>query len=238
MSFPKNLCTFKTFFTAFCSLAVILMISYWMYKYYNDEDLCLVDYKSVQELQDESLPVLSLCYYHPFVKDKQSNTTFNATHYVEHLRGNVHEENFEDIQYKMIALNLTNSILGFHIGWKNGTTQRFDSKHAPYMLNFLNTFNGFMYGDFVNCFGLGVNENYKKDIAYSTVYFARDDDLDSVLANPDSPGFTMLHYPNHFLLISINYKNLDMDTNRTVNSDAYYTVDSIEMLKRLSLIHI
>ena len=232
MTFFKKFCTFKAFFTAFCTLAVILMISYWMYKYYNDEDLCLVDYKPIEELQEESLPILSLCYYHPFIKDKQINTKFNDSHYVEHLKGNVHEENFKHIQYKMIALNLQNSIAGFYIGWRNGSTQLFESKNVPYMVNFLNTFNGFFHGDFINCFGLGVNEEYKKDIAHSTVFFVRDDDLDSVLANPGIPGFTIIHYPNQFRLVSINYKNLDMDANRTVNSDVYYTVDSIEILKR------
>ena len=116
MTFFKNFCTFKAFFTAFCTLAVILMISYWMYKYYNDEDLCLVDYKPIQELQEESLPVLSLCYYHPFIKDKQLNTTFNESHYVEHLRGNVHEENFKHTQ-TIKALEEEN----FHLSFEGPT---------------------------------------------------------------------------------------------------------------------
>ena len=63
-------CFFKTFFKVCCSLAVVLMISYWILKYSQDEDLCLVDYISIQEVKEESLPVLSVCFYHPFIEDK------------------------------------------------------------------------------------------------------------------------------------------------------------------------
>ena len=232
MPFPNNCFTFKAFYTAFCCLAVASMISYWMYKYYKDEDLCLVDYQPTQDLQDESLPVLSVCYYDPFPKHGNPNATFNATNYVQHISGNIFDETFQHVQYEKLAVNLTDSIVGFHIGWKNGTSQIFNTNEIPAMVHFSNTFNGFLYEEFINCFGIGVNEQYKRNIAFSTAFFRRDDDLDSILANPELPAFTIMHYPNQFLLVSINYKVLNMDTNRTVNSDVYYTVGGVEILKR------
>ena len=90
---------FKLFFKTFCALVVILMITFWMYKYYSDEDLCLVDYKIVQDLQGESLPVLSVCFYNPFIDEKfnKINANWNGTYYTDYLRGSVSEEKFQNV---------------------------------------------------------------------------------------------------------------------------------------------
>ena len=229
-----NSCFFKTFFKVCCSLAVVLMISYWILKYSQDEDLCLVDYISIQEVKEESLPVLSVCFYHPFIEDtfKQLDPKFNATYYVEHLSGNVFEEKFQQTEYETLAFNLREYVRIFVVGWRNGTRQVFKTNDTQHVVHFSNTFNGFLYGSFARCFGLGVNDNFKKEVSYSQVYFERTDDLDTVLANPDYTGYTILHYPNQFLLVSINLKPLIIDKNQTVNSEVYYTVDSVEILKR------
>ena len=231
-----KLCSFSTFFKACCSLAVILMVGYWMYKYYQDEDLCLVDYKPIQDVQEESLPVLSLCLYNPFEEDKlkQLDPKFNATYYVEHLKGSVFEEKFKQARHQNLKFDLKKYRVAFVVMWKNGTKQIFKNKDVQSIVHFSKTFDGFYYGYFMSCYGLGVNEPYKKGISFSVVYFGRDDHFDRKLIDSDSviAPFTFLHYPDHFLHTPINIKNLKIDTNRTVDSNVYYVVNSVEILKR------
>ena len=236
MPFFDKLCSFATFFKACCSLAVISMVGYWMYKYYQDEDLCLVDYKSIQDVHEESLPVLSMCFYNPFEEDKlkQLDPKFNATYYVEHLKGSIFEEKFKQARHQNLEFDLNEYRAAFVVMWKNGTKQIFKEKDVQPIVYFSKTFDGFYYGYFMSCYGLGVNEPYTKEISFSMVYFGRNDHFDRKLIDSDSiyAPFTFIHYRNQFLHTPINIKNLKIDTNRTVNSNVGYVVNSIEILKR------
>ena len=47
------------------------MVAYWFYKYaVQDRDIGVVDYMSFQEASDIEYPVVSLCFYFPFIKQK------------------------------------------------------------------------------------------------------------------------------------------------------------------------
>ena len=236
MPFFDKLCSFSTFFKACCSLAVILMVGYWMYKYYQDEDLCLVDYKPIQDVEEESLPVLSLCFYNPFEEDKlkQLDPKFNASYYVEHLKGSVFEEKFKHARHENLEFDLTKYRTAFRVAWRNGTKQVFMDDDAQPIVHFSKTFNGFFYGSFMSCYGLGINDTYKYEIGFAVVYFGRNVNLDRKLIDSPYAPFTFIHYPNQFLHTPINVNNLKIDTNRTVNSVIYHIVNSIEILKRRS----
>lgn len=232
MPFTK-LNAFKVLFEVFCSLVVISMISFWMVKYFKDEDLCLVDYKSIQDFEDESLPALSICFYNPFIESKlrQIDQTINGTSYLEYLRGNIFDEKFKRIDYENVTLNLKQYVALITVGWKNGTTMDYLPSEAQEIVQVEATFNGFIYGAFTHCFGTVVNDTYKKDITYVANFYKRDDVLDALLVRRGN-AFLILHYPNQFLLTPINIKEFTLESNRTSNPVISYAVQSVEILKR------
>ena len=60
-----------------CIIATIAMISFWVYKYVKDDDLCLVDYKSFKDDDsDVDLPTLSLCIFTPFIEENFAKLDF------------------------------------------------------------------------------------------------------------------------------------------------------------------
>ena len=196
--------------------------------------MCLVDYKLVQDVQEQSLPVLSLCFYDPFEEDKlkQLDPKFNATFYVEHLKGSVFEEKFKQGQHENLEFDLKKHRAAFIVAWKNGTKKTFKDTDAQPIVHFSKTFDGFFYESFMICYGFGVNDTYKYEIGFAVVYFERNVDLDRKLIDSVYTPFTFMHYPNQFLHTPVNHKNLKLDTNSTVNSNGYYVVNNVEILKR------
>ena len=223
---------FKLFFKTFCALVVILMITFWMYKYYSDEDLCLVDYKIVQDLQGESLPVLSVCFYNPFIDEKfnKINANWNGTYYTDYLRGSVSEEKFQNLDYNSLTLNFTDYIVTIDVHYRNGSSKTFSSPNDQSIVQHYNTFSGFWYGgSFISCFGTSVNNDYKKVVHFVQVNYKRDQFLDNTFVEKGNT-FTTFHYPKQFLLAPLNINNFWLDSNRTVNKIVYYTIDNVELL--------
>ena len=225
----------STSFKVLCGSVVISMVTYWIYKYFKDEDLCLVDYKAVQDSNDESLPVVSVCFHYPFIDEYFPNKNYplNGTSYMEYLKGNVFDEEFQDIDYENVILNFTQYIAVVHISWRNGTTVDFSPVEAQKIVQMDVTFSGFIYDDFYHCFGTIVKESYKKDIAFLINIYKRDDELDSLMVERGNV-YLILHYPNQFILTPLNIQEFALHPNRTVNDIGFHTVHGVEILKRRS----
>ena len=108
-----------TLFKIICCLVVVFMIGFWLLKYQKDEDLCLVDYKMVQDLQDEHLPVMSLCYLNGILNKKLNQLGTTGTTYLSHLRGEVFDEKFNNLDFDEMTMNLTHYLAEIHVKWRN-----------------------------------------------------------------------------------------------------------------------
>ena len=91
---------FSSIFKIFCYLGAGILSIYWIYKFLiEDEDLCLVDYETLEknEMSSTSLPMLSLCFREPFKEDKlkEVDPSLNSSSYLEYLKGTVSEEQFK-----------------------------------------------------------------------------------------------------------------------------------------------
>ena len=59
------------------------MTIYWCYKFWKDEDLCIVDYKHFDDSDDDVYPMLSLCFSNVIIESKlqEYDKTFSAENY-------------------------------------------------------------------------------------------------------------------------------------------------------------
>ena len=57
-------------FNFVCWVATISLVSYWIFVYTLDEDLCIVDYKKYFESESDEFPVLSICLKNQISEEK------------------------------------------------------------------------------------------------------------------------------------------------------------------------
>ena len=235
MGLLKKYNTLTTWFKLICGVVVISMLSYWLVKYFKDEDLCLVDYKSTSNLNEESLPALSICLHNPVLDEKleQINPNINKTIYYEYIRGNSNAEDlndFDDVNYDDVIFKMTDYIDEITIGWKNGTIQNLSIRNQD-IVGFHNVFSGEIHDAFYACQGIEVNDKFKKQIVNFVVYYNRNRTVDSMLV-PKGNAFLMLYYPNQFLLSPLNVYMFSLPSNRSSNNYLYCNIDGIELLRR------
>ena len=84
------------------------MIGYWLYKFDKDEDVCLVDYQQLEQVEDIELPVVSMCFTNPFLDEKlkEISPSLNSSDYLKYLQGDLYDESFKDIDFDHVTLNL------------------------------------------------------------------------------------------------------------------------------------
>ena len=78
-------------FKCLCYAAAWLLSCYWLYKFVvEDEDLCNVDYKTLESAKDDAtIPMLSVCFRNPFIEKNLKGTQpdLNYTHYLNYITG-------------------------------------------------------------------------------------------------------------------------------------------------------
>ena len=189
-------------FKAFCLSVVFVMIGYWIVKFIQDEDVCLVDYKSIKEANDIQYPEVSLCFQYPGPLN----------------------ENISTIDFTHLSINMTQYFLQTVVVWKNGS---YDSvqEAKPYL-----SFSGFKYGSYLKCFSILIpdlewGETKFIDHSYSIELYRNHfhPSLGGVVAR--------IHQPNQFLHTDdAQYLSSDMDVSKGVSLGILMT--SFEVLKR------
>ena len=95
-----NLFRFGKFvFTSSCFVTVLGIISLWVNKFMKDEDLCLVEYKSVKSTPGIELPDVSFCMEKPLLEKKLNELGTNTIDYINHLSAKDYNENLTSINY-------------------------------------------------------------------------------------------------------------------------------------------
>ena len=216
---------FLAFFHFICWSAVLIMVSYWIYIFTLNEDLCLVDYKNYLESMDDEPPVFTICLKNPISEDKLKINAPQVTTdtYLGFLNGSHFNTSLVDIDYQNIILNLSEHTSQTVFYWKNGS----ESTHSK--INIFKPSNTFiLYGRFYQCFELQLPKVESFVSAWfklnSSVFGNRTDSQ-----NYDS--FTNLHYPNQFLSSLGSKRYLP----KRESNDKYimrYRIDGVEILKR------
>ena len=160
----KNTCeVISSTFKSLCYIATISVILFWMHKcYYQDDDLCLVDYFSIKE-DEVSLPVLSLCFENRFSEEKlkKISPNLNVSYYLEYLKGNVIDENLTRVDYEDVSFKLSDYLVSYEARLNNGRKVTF-IESSPYQHPIYETYNGFRLSNHSSFFG-----DHQSDLGFS-----------------------------------------------------------------------
>ena len=222
----------KLLFSIFCSFIVVCMVGYWIYKYkIEDRSIGVVDYVLLREAEDIKLPVVSLCFEHPFSKKKFQDLEVNTTSYLEYLSGEIGGDEYMNIEYQNVTIDLGDYFESASESWYNETDYRDTSLSFDHIV----TFNGFWWDFFLKCFSINIKSqkyHYIKELVlrynktalmndWSGYESARYESFDY-----ESFYFYTMHYPGQFLqgfyMSSYNYLDNFQST----------WIKEIEVLKR------
>ena len=104
-----NATTFKLVFKAICLIATAGMIVYWIAKYLKDEDISVVEYKLVEQMDRAFQPEFTICFETPFMEEKlkQISSNISSQTYLQYLIGEIPgDEIYRGIDYDNVTIQL------------------------------------------------------------------------------------------------------------------------------------
>ena len=176
-------------------------------------------------------PEMHICFETPFFEHKLKSMSkgVDKENYLKYLRGEVpFKENYTNIEFSQISLNLFDHIEELNIIWKNlSINMCTDLKNCPFVF-MKNNFNGFGGTAFWKCFGIELSRQYAKDVAQFGILF---NGTWIHILKQIGQVFLGINYPGQF------YRSLDAKENIWPEPEKDKTVDtltitSIEILRR------
>ena len=212
----------KFLFKVSCFVIVLYMVSVWVHKFMKDEDLCLVEYKSLKITTDIELPDVSLCIKDPFIEQKLNDLGTNTSAYLKHLSGDDFNEHLASINYTDVTLNLGQ--------YYNRTRILYNGKFSYNTEGEIQSrLNAFHYGLFLKCYGLGLKYSNLQNVNYVGDEFH----LNPVLQNFLSTKliYTFLHSPSQLILTN-NIQPISFNSNQTYRGNLVITIVKAEVVKQ------
>ena len=219
-------CVFKTF----CFLITFGLISFWCYKFFMNEDLSIVEYKEYDNDKDGN-PYLphTLCFRNPFLASDKTHLNQSMKLDIEKYFSGDESVNISGVDYKNMALNLSDYVQMYYIRSRNGTHTYFPVEEYKFE-TIHNSFNGFWLGTFFRCFTIIAPNNDVAVLAILLNNTAHDQGNRPILWD----FFVMFHYPNQVLRASL-FNKYFWPTARDINGSTYemvFTVENVEIFKR------
>ena len=110
-------------FNLVCWISTITLVSYWIYVYTLDEDLCIVDYRKYFEDKSDEFPVLSICLKNHISEEKLKlqNPEITIQRYIDFLNGEVFDEELAKINYEHVTIDVSKYVNGSKVIFRNGS---------------------------------------------------------------------------------------------------------------------
>ena len=110
-----------------CWITTAFLLSYWIYLFYLDEDVCLVDYRKYYDTPDHGFPRLSFCLNleSKFLESKlqyDNSIKITAESYSDFLMGNIFSPSMLKINYSNALLDASKYVDKYWVQWRNGST--------------------------------------------------------------------------------------------------------------------
>ena len=221
----KNWRRFRALFHFICMTSATALISYWVYIFSLNEDLCVVDYKKWYQEENDAYPMLSLCFETPFSKEKleRSGSGINETSYLRYLEGEHFRPEMFAIDYKSIINDI--DMTEYWVLWRNGSSSSFyPAKNHTKIL--VSTYAGFWSWDnlFYNCYGLQIPN--AKEVQVLSILLKKD------VIQSDKAFTTFLHYSNQLLRSRESFKNSWPKRKSNTTYVMRFKVTSAEVVRR------
>ena len=225
-------------FNLLCAIIVAFMVSYWLYKYeVEDRDITVVDYSSFEEAKHVRFPLATICLRNPFIdaKLKQFDENITKELYIKYLKGEYFEDQYQNIDYRDVTLNLADYFTFAWDRWRN------ESKYHNSSIEFdhKEIWSGFpVPKSFLRCFVLKENmDSYRHVNSISLTY---DEQKLFSHFSPDNTNSLSLivafHYPGQ-LFLSKDVKIINVNPRRRYRGmykamEFIFHIQSFEVLKR------
>ena len=216
-----------SFFHLICWTITIALVSYWIYAYTLNEDLCLVDYKRYLETDFDEFPVLSICLKDQISKEKLElqNPNIDIETYIDFLSGNIYEKELAKINYENVTNDISKYVTASRVYWRNGTKDNTSQRQV------LRTTYAFVHqrGGLYQCYELQTPKVKDFKIMIFTIK------SDALPPRNRSQNYEMqiyLHYPNHLFTSNKNIKYTWPMRNSNDGYLSRYIVKSVETIRR------
>ena len=213
----------KFMFKISCFITVVFMITMWVSRFMEDEDLCLVEYRPFGAGNDIELPDASLCFRDALDEHKLNVLGTTTEAYREHLAGNSFNESLIKINYTDVIVNFGNYYNGTFVRYHNNTLENMVGGVVTTRLT------TFYNGEFVRCYGINMNHSRIYDVSYANHRFIRDPLVQDFISSGEI--YAVAHGPNQILLSS-NVKPVSFDINGTEGADVHIAIGKAEVVKR------
>ena len=195
-------CRLVSLFNLVCWIATIILVSYWIYEYTLDDDLCIVDYQKYYETDSDKFPLLTICLKNQISKQKLKlhNPEIDVDTYINFLSGKIFDKELAKIDYDNVTIDFTRYVNESSILWRNGTWGIPGTVlRASYSFIKQRTAMDGLY----QCYELQTPKS--KD--FEAMFFYIDGNGIPPRNRPQNyEMLTYLHYPNHFLSSEKNIK--------------------------------
>ena len=233
-----------------CWFATIITVTYSIYIFILNEDLCTIEYKTYYEEKMDVFPELSFCIKNAISETKlqQYSSKFDIASYIDFLDGNIFDSEMLKIDFESVIKNLSDYIEPTWVDYRNGTFLNLHPSNNnvfPKAMNvnkvlhlptgnfpFSNAFFSYYLDNaFLSCYCLTIPQN-KNVRAY---YFGVDNSIfeDGIRSKTNYDLVTFLHYPNQ-MLTSISTMKYFWPQDRKAN-DTYimkFNIRGAETLRR------
>ena len=179
----RHLRSFLYCFKFLCLVTAGSMSGYWIYKYWKDDDITVIEYKAFKDSEAMNLPAMSICFSNPFMINKgslENNTTLKVENYLKFLRGeDGFNQNYETVLFEndtIDILDYLDNIIMYQRLNKKQTTHHHMTCTNPKSCNFAsfrNNFNAFFHSTFLKCFEMKVKKEFSMSIRFMILGFKR-----------------------------------------------------------------
>jgi len=226
---------FNLVFKAVCLTATLIMVGYWIMKFLRNEDVSVIDYQSLETVENPTQPEFSICLENPFKQEKfnGTGTGIQVKNYLAYLGGHITgDDTYKDIDFDDVSINLFDYLETVKLDLRQGNNQIkktcTDINNCPFVI-FKNNFNGFPIGlKFFKCFGVEVSKPYARVVTRVILVFSSR--LTSLLKAIGGMRSMVFHYPQQ-MLVSQGADDIWLESNET-NKILMIKMKTVEILKR------
>ena len=223
---------FRSCFQIVCILGAALMVVFWLYKFeVEDRDIGIVDYVTIEEVEQFEPPLVSVCFMPPFLNKGFTRTglTVNIPRYSQYLMGDIFDKNFQKIDYDNVTLNLENYFLYATIKFaKEKQLQTLRLNHSVIFNGYLRILRG---DDFMKCFEVAIHPDSKQPYEQIVLHYNKLKLIQDLSGSLEAHMWTFwnVHSSNQFLMEVNDPKLLELFK---TSSELFLTIKGIELLRR------
>ena len=217
-----------SFFHVICWTTTIILVSYWVYEYTLNNDLCIVDYKKYYETESDEFPVLSICLKNHISEEKLrlQNPDIDIESYIKFLGGNEFKKEFTEIDYENVTIDMSKYIRESRVYWRNGTREKSTQRRV---LRISHAFYQQRRGELYQCYEL---ETPKMKEMKIMVFDINNAGLPPRNVSQNYEMKTYLHYPNHLITSEQNVKYTWPIRDSNDGYLSRYIIKSVETIRR------